>query len=155
MPLASAGSRVIGVIVVSKLGLDQFDLDDLRLLEVLAGHASVALVNAQLYETQRREAESAKALLELSREIAGGDGARPRCSTGSRRAPRGSSDPSYASVWLPDCPTGGIVPGGVGHRCPGARNGLVSWTVPAPHAVAPASSAASRPFIAESRTTRV
>ena len=61
------GSRVVGVVVISKLGLDQFDADDLRLLEVLAGHASVALVNAQLYEAQRREAESAKALLELAR----------------------------------------------------------------------------------------
>ena len=63
------GSRVVGVVVISKLGLDQFDADDLRLLEVLAGHASVALVNAQLYEGQRREAESAKALLELAREL--------------------------------------------------------------------------------------
>jgi GAF domain-containing protein len=63
------GPTVVGVIVVSKLGVDQFDDDDLRLLEVLAGHASVALVNARLYEAQRREAESAKALLELTREL--------------------------------------------------------------------------------------
>ncbi len=66
---APHGANVVGVLVLSKLGLDQFDADDLRLLEVLAGHASVALVNAQLYEAQRREAESAKALLELSREL--------------------------------------------------------------------------------------
>ena len=58
------------MIVVSKLGLDQFDADDLRLLEVLAGHVSVALVNARLYEGQRREAESAKALLELTTRAA-------------------------------------------------------------------------------------
>jgi diguanylate cyclase (GGDEF)-like protein len=64
------GARVTGVIVISKLGLDQFDADDLRLLEVLAGHASVALENARLYEAQRREAESAKALLEFSRDLA-------------------------------------------------------------------------------------
>ncbi len=63
------GQTVVGVIVVSKLGVDQFDADDLRLLEVLAGHVSVALVNARLYEAQRREAESAKALLELTREL--------------------------------------------------------------------------------------
>ena len=63
------GSNVVGVIVISKLGLDQFDADDVRLLEVLAGHASVAVVNAQLYEEQRREADSAKALLEFTREI--------------------------------------------------------------------------------------
>jgi diguanylate cyclase (GGDEF)-like protein len=71
------GSRVIGVIVISKLGVDQFDDDDVRLLEVLAGHASVALENARLYESQRSEAENAKdsleianALLEVSRELA-------------------------------------------------------------------------------------
>jgi diguanylate cyclase (GGDEF)-like protein len=70
------GSRVIGVILISKLGLDQFDEDDVRLLEVLAGHASVALENARLYEAQRREAENARAtaetagaLLEFGREL--------------------------------------------------------------------------------------
>ena len=36
---------------MSKLGVGQFDEDDLRLLEVLAGHASVALENARLYES--------------------------------------------------------------------------------------------------------
>jgi diguanylate cyclase (GGDEF)-like protein len=60
------GSRVIGVIIVSKLGIGQFGEDDLRLLEVLAGHASVALENARLYEAQRREAENAKALLRFA-----------------------------------------------------------------------------------------
>jgi HD-GYP domain-containing protein (c-di-GMP phosphodiesterase class II) len=64
------GSGVAGVIVVSKLGLDQFDEDDIRLLEVLAGHAAVAVENARLYESARREAESATALLEFSRELA-------------------------------------------------------------------------------------
>jgi diguanylate cyclase (GGDEF)-like protein len=60
------GVRVIGVIVVSKLGVGQFDEDDLRLLEILAGNASVALENARLYEAQRREARHAKALLEFA-----------------------------------------------------------------------------------------
>jgi diguanylate cyclase (GGDEF)-like protein len=71
------GSRVTGVIVISKLGVNQFDDDDVRLLEVLAGQASVALENARLYEQQRLEAEAAKeaaeianALLEASRELA-------------------------------------------------------------------------------------
>jgi diguanylate cyclase (GGDEF)-like protein len=64
------GARVIGVVVVSKLGVDQFDEDDVRLLEVLAAHASVALENARLYEAQRREAENAKALLEFSEVVA-------------------------------------------------------------------------------------
>jgi diguanylate cyclase (GGDEF)-like protein/putative nucleotidyltransferase with HDIG domain len=64
------GARVIGVIVISKLGIDQFDEDDVRLLEVLAGHASVALENARLYEAQRREADHLKALLEFTGAIA-------------------------------------------------------------------------------------
>jgi diguanylate cyclase (GGDEF)-like protein len=71
------GSRVTGVIVISKLGVNQFDDDDVRLLEVLAGQASVALENARLYEQQRLEAEAAReaaeianALLEASRELA-------------------------------------------------------------------------------------
>jgi HD-GYP domain-containing protein (c-di-GMP phosphodiesterase class II) len=64
------GTRVIGVTVISKLGLDQFDEDDVRLLEVLAGHAAVALENASLYEAARREADRATALLEFSRELA-------------------------------------------------------------------------------------
>jgi diguanylate cyclase (GGDEF)-like protein len=64
------GPRVVGVIVVSQLGLNQFDEDDVRLLEVLAGHAAVAVENASLYESARREADSATALLEVGRELA-------------------------------------------------------------------------------------
>jgi diguanylate cyclase (GGDEF)-like protein len=60
------GVRVIGVVAISKLGINQFDEDDARLLQVLAGHASVALENARLYEAQRREATHAKALLEYA-----------------------------------------------------------------------------------------
>jgi diguanylate cyclase (GGDEF)-like protein len=75
------GARVIGVVVISKLGIGQFDEDDVRLLEVLAGHASVALENARLYEAQRNEAEHAKesleianALLDFSRELVSAEG---------------------------------------------------------------------------------
>ena len=63
------GSRVTGVIVLSKLGLAQFDEDDVRLLEVLSGQASVALENARLYEHQRREADAAKALLAFADSV--------------------------------------------------------------------------------------
>ena len=88
-----------GVIVISKLGLDQFDADDLRLLEVMAGHASVALENARLYEAQRREAESAKALLEFSRDLAEASGiaeVAERVTTGTVEI---LASPS-TSVWL-------------------------------------------------------
>src|SRR5215211_8495309 len=75
------GARVIGVVTISKLGIGQFDEDDVRLLEVLGGHASVALENARLYEAQRNEAEHAKesleianALLDFSRELVAAEG---------------------------------------------------------------------------------
>jgi diguanylate cyclase (GGDEF)-like protein len=68
------GARVVGVIVISKLGLNQFDEDDVRLIEVLAGHAAVALENAGLYEAARREAERATALLEFSRQLSSAEG---------------------------------------------------------------------------------
>ena len=102
------GSRVIGVIVISKLGLNQFDSDDLRVLEVLAGHASVALENARLYEAQRREAESATALLEFARDVATAEG----IAEVARRVVAGSarilSSPS-ASLWLQDPTSGDLV----------------------------------------------
>ncbi len=65
----SYGPRVIGVVAISKLGVSQFDEDDLRLLEVLAGQASVALENARLYAAQRREASNAQALLNFADEL--------------------------------------------------------------------------------------
>jgi len=102
------GSRAIGVIVVSKLGLDQFDGDDLRVLEVLAGHASVALENARLYEAQRREAESAKALLAFTRDLAAAEG----LADVARRVAEGSAHilgSSHASFWVQDAVTGDLV----------------------------------------------
>jgi len=101
------GSRVTGVIVISKLGLDQFDADDLRLLEVMAGHASVALENARLYEAQRREADSAKALLALSRDLAEASGTvqvAERVATGAA----GILNSPNTSVWLQDAGDGGL-----------------------------------------------
>lgn len=102
------GSRVIGVVVISQLGLDQFDADDVRVLQVLAGHASVALENARLYEAQRREAESAKALLEFGRDIARAEGiaeVAERVVTGSARI----LDSAHTSFWLQESPTGDLV----------------------------------------------
>ena len=101
------GPRVTGVIVISKLGLDQFDADDLRLLEVMAGHASVALENARLYEAQRREAESAKALLEFSRDLAEASGiadVAERVTTGTVEI---LASPS-TSVWLQHAEDGAL-----------------------------------------------
>jgi diguanylate cyclase (GGDEF)-like protein len=106
------GSRVIGVIVISKLGVDQFDEDDVRLLEVLGGHAAVALENARLYQSQRREAEHLKELLEFSRELASAEGLPEvlhrivELSAATLGAPK-------TSVWLQDVETEELVPAAV------------------------------------------
>jgi diguanylate cyclase (GGDEF)-like protein len=118
------GATVVGVIVVSKLGLDQFDSDDLRLLEVLAGHVSVALVNARLYESQRREAESAKALLELTHELSAVtnlDGVLTQVVRGASRI-MGSA---RCSIWLPTHDGGLICTSAVGDTGYAAVQGRV------------------------------
>ena len=101
------GARVTGVIVISKLGLHQFDADDLRLLEVMAGHASVALENARLYESQRREAESAKELLEFSRDLAEATGIADVAERATAGTVRILDSPS-TSVWLQSASDGAL-----------------------------------------------
>jgi diguanylate cyclase (GGDEF)-like protein len=64
------GNKVTGTIFLSKLGVGQFDRDDLRLLEVLASHAAVALENARLLQVEREAAEISGALLYLSDVLA-------------------------------------------------------------------------------------
>jgi diguanylate cyclase (GGDEF)-like protein len=97
------GTRVIGVIVLSKLGLNQFDDDDVRLLEVLAGHAAVALENAKLYEAARREAERATALLEFSHGLATAEGMEEVVDRIVQLSARTLGSPR-ASVWLQAAP---------------------------------------------------
>ncbi len=123
------GARVIGAIVISKLGHRQFDEDDLRLLEVLAGHAAVALENARLYEAQRREAEGAHALLEFSRDLATAEGLERVLERVVQGASRILGAPC-TSLWLQELGTGDLVSGAatscepgkglVGRRCAAA-----------------------------------
>jgi diguanylate cyclase (GGDEF)-like protein len=103
------GSRVIGVIVISKLGTEQFDEDDVRLLEVLGGHAAVALENARLFESQRREAEHLKELLEFSRELASAEGL-PEVLRRIVELTATILGTPTTSVWLQDTDTGKLVP---------------------------------------------
>jgi diguanylate cyclase (GGDEF)-like protein len=63
------GDRVTGTITLSKLGIDQFEQGDLRILEVLANHAAVAFENARLYQVERESAEISGALLALSQAL--------------------------------------------------------------------------------------
>jgi PAS domain S-box-containing protein len=66
-----AGERATGVIVLSNLGLDQFDEQDIRVVEVLASHATVAFENARLLQKEREAAQTASALLGLSQALTG------------------------------------------------------------------------------------
>ncbi|GIU99032.1 MAG: hypothetical protein KatS3mg014_0648 [Actinomycetota bacterium] len=65
------GGRAIGAIVLSSLGIDRFDEEDVRVVEVLAAHAAVAFENARLLAKEREAAETASALLGLSQALTG------------------------------------------------------------------------------------
>lgn len=62
--------RVTGVIVLSKLGLGQFDGDDLRLLQIIADLAAVAVENARLLAGRDGVVAELEVLLELGRTAA-------------------------------------------------------------------------------------
>jgi diguanylate cyclase (GGDEF)-like protein len=62
--------RVIGVITLSKLGLSQFDQDDLRLLTILADQAATAVETARLLSRSDRLATELQRLLDMSSALA-------------------------------------------------------------------------------------
>jgi len=70
VPLRAGAQYATGAIALSKQGVGRFDEDDLRLLEVLAGHAAAPLENARLYEAERSAGELARSVLALGRELA-------------------------------------------------------------------------------------
>ena len=61
----------VGVITLSKLGLDQFDEDDLRLLTILADHAATAIESARLLARSQNLATELRRLLDMSAELSG------------------------------------------------------------------------------------
>ncbi|HEX5824083.1 MAG TPA: diguanylate cyclase [Candidatus Limnocylindrales bacterium] len=61
---------VVGVITLSKLGLDQFDLHDLRLLSILADQAATALESARNLARGEALAGELRLLLDVSSELA-------------------------------------------------------------------------------------
>ena len=62
-------SRVLGVIVVSKVGYDQFGEDDQRTLEIFAGYAAQAVVNAEAFGQVRRQQDELHHRLESQRRL--------------------------------------------------------------------------------------
>ena len=98
-------SRVNGVVFLSQLGVDRFDENDLRLLEVLAGYAAVALENARLYESLQREAEHTKAWLEFSDELSAAGSLEAMMDAAVATIPR-LLGAEQCSLWLEDTTEG-------------------------------------------------
>lgn len=70
--------RSVGVVALSKLGINQFSTDDLQTMMIFAGYAAQALVNARSYrrlEEQSsqlaRQLESQRRLLDVSAQVMG------------------------------------------------------------------------------------
>jgi diguanylate cyclase (GGDEF)-like protein len=61
--------ETVGVITLSKLGLDGFDGDDLRLLAILADHAATALETARLLTRSQELALELRRMLDMSGEL--------------------------------------------------------------------------------------
>jgi diguanylate cyclase (GGDEF)-like protein/excisionase family DNA binding protein len=77
VPMVYEG-RSVGVIALSKLGMNQFSTDDLQTMMIFAGYAAQALVNARSYRrleeqsTQlARQLESQRKLLDVSTRVTG------------------------------------------------------------------------------------
>jgi diguanylate cyclase (GGDEF)-like protein len=68
VPMAYDGTTV-GVITLSKLGLDQFDVEDERLLLILADQAATALETARLLARSQTLASELRRLLYMSAEL--------------------------------------------------------------------------------------
>ena len=62
-------NAVVGVIAVSKLGLRQFDDDDLQVLSILADHAATALESVRLLTRTESLAAELRRLLDMSQEL--------------------------------------------------------------------------------------
>jgi diguanylate cyclase (GGDEF)-like protein len=132
------GARVIGAIVISKLGVGQFDDDDVRLLEVLGGHASVAVENARLYEAERLEAERAKdsleianSLLDFSRQLAVAESLDEVLQRAVDVSARLLHRPR-SSLWLPERPGEELrLRALVGFQ---PEDASLLWSIPFPHA---------------------
>lgn len=103
------GRRCVGAVVITKEGSEQFDSDEIRLLEVLAGHAAAALEYARLLEAQRREAEHAQSLLEFSRTLAGADG-QDEIAFFVGQVMTELLEISTASVWVQEAGSDALVP---------------------------------------------
>lgn len=61
--------RVVGVLVAGRVEVNGFHLEDVFLLNIIAGQAGIALENAQLFAAERRRREVSNTLREVARII--------------------------------------------------------------------------------------
>jgi diguanylate cyclase (GGDEF)-like protein len=64
-------NRTVGMIVLSKLGLDQFSPLAVRIVELLAAQAAITLANTRLHQSEQRANTLARALLDIADAAAG------------------------------------------------------------------------------------
>ena len=62
-------SRVLGVIVLSKAGHEQYSDDDQRTMEIFAGYAAQALVNAEAFDQVRRQQQELRHRFESQQRL--------------------------------------------------------------------------------------
>ncbi len=63
-------SRPIGALNILSRNRDQFSLRDVAIVRQFGAHVAVALVNAQLFDRSRRDAEAFETLAEIGRDVA-------------------------------------------------------------------------------------
>ena len=124
-PLRSEG-RVIGVVVLSRLGLARFSEDELRLLGVLADQAAVAIENARLLSERDRHVAELAALLDISQAGGETNGERELADVLAAKLHNASHmDACLLSRW--DDESGALVPiGASGRPFDGATRDLAS-----------------------------
>jgi GAF domain-containing protein len=94
-------AQVLGVVVVSKLGVGRFDESNLRLVEVLAGHAAVGLENARLQVELQQEVEHSKVWLEFADALAAEPSLEAICSETPKQVAE-LLEVEQCSLWLQD-----------------------------------------------------
>ena len=129
----------VGVITLSKLGLDQFDDDDLRLLTILADQAATAIESARLLARSQDLAGELRRLLDMSAELSrepgpapgrGPDGVPPRRGPWASRSARSATGTARWAGSIRSATTRRSEPGSWSRTStsPATRRHCASWS---------------------------